>query len=444
MGRGRYNPRDHRQQDDDSYEDYYTDEPDTDDRYIYEYEDDVRPRRRRASETPPPPSRRRIHTPPPTHGAYPRRSPRPRRKRSVWPALLGGCALGVFLVVLAAALIVVFAVHNLQGGNTIPSIPGLPGMVSMKPFSKNETQGLPATQFSQILVCDQVGNVTLRIDPTINKPAIAIKKTVRAANQNDANKALQQIGVEIQPPNTITHSLTCARSQATPTASGTSATPVAPATSAASAATPAANPSSPANATGANTATTLTVNVLFPNADSFNHSVDLNIALPPGALASDNGPSIPVDVEAPIGDINVDGLSGVLNIRGGTGNVTVKHAILVDGSHIETAQGDVTFNGYLAAPPADAGSQGAGSAPRYIIQSEHNVDVTLPGNTNVILDANTNVGKITSDFPITVTNQNGVMSYHGPLNATATIQPSATLVLDVSTGNVTIHKSPTS
>ncbi len=429
MGRGRYNARDHRQQDDDGYEDDYTDDPNTDDRYIYE--DEVRPRRRRTGETPPPLSRqpRRMRTPPPTHGSY-RRPPRPLRKRSVWPALLGGCALGVFLVVLAAALIVVFAVHNLQGGSTIANIPGI---VSMKPFAKDETQELPATQFSQILVCDQVGNVTLRVDPTINKPTVAIKKTVRAANQTDANKTLQQIGVEIQPPNTITHSLTCARSQATPTTSGTPA----------STTTSPTNSSSPANTTGANTTTTLIINVLFPNTDSFNHSVDLNIALPPGALVSDTGPSIPVDVEAPVGDINVDGLSGLLNIRGGTGNVTVKHAILVDGSHIETAQGNVTFNGYLAAPQPGASSPDNSSTARYIIQSEQNVDVTLPSNTNVLLDANTNVGKISSDFPIAATNNNGAMSYHGPLNAAAPVKPTATLVLDVSTGNVTIHKSPT-
>ncbi|MBA2678392.1 MAG: hypothetical protein H0U76_08375 [Ktedonobacteraceae bacterium] len=413
MGRGRYNSHDHRQQDDD-YEDQfssrYTNAPDTDDRYIYDDEEEYEARARRR----PSPSKR---------GTSSRRPLPPQRKRSVWPALLGGCALGVFLVVLAAALVVIFAVRNLQGGGSIANIPGV---ISMKSFSKEERQQLPPTQFSQVLVCDQVGNVTLRVDPTITKPVVALKKTVRAANQNDANKAFQQIGVEVQPPNTITHPLTCARSQATPTVSSTVATP-------------SVNSSTSASATGA--AATLTVNVLFPNSDVSNHSVDLNIALPPGALVSDNGPSIPVNVEAPIGDITVDGLSGVLNIRGGTGNVTVKHAILVDGSHIETAQGNVIFNGYLAAPPTDSSAAGNGQTARYIIQSEHDVDVTLPDNTNVLLDANTNVGKITSDFPITVTNENGAMSYHGPLNAASPIKSSATLVLDVSTGNVAIHKS---
>ncbi len=435
MGRGRYNARDH-EQDENEYEDRsmdrYTDDANVEDDYIYENDEyEVRPPRRRASETPYPPSRVR-HTNNPRHsrnGRPPTREPhrqyqrRVQRKRSFWPALLGGCALGVFLVVLAAAIVVVFALRNLQNGGTIANIPGL---ITMKPFSKDETLTLPLSQVSQILVCDQVGNVTLRVDPTIDKPSLTIKKTVRAANQTDANKALQQIIVEAQPPNTITHPLTCARSQATSaaTTSTIAATPTIPVAT------------NPATATATADNTTLTINVLFPNTDSFNHSVDLNIAFPPGVLASASGPSIPVDVEAPIGDINVDGLSGLLNIRGGTGNVMVTHAILVDGSHIETAQGNVVFSGFLAAPLVDGG-KGA----QYIIQSEHNVDVTLPGNTNVILDANTNVGKITSDFPINVSNDNGAMNYNGPLNATSSVKPISTLVLDVSTGNITIHRS---
>ncbi len=225
MGRGRYNARDHwHQQDEDGYEDHpidhYTNDATSEDSYIYEDEDEIRPPRRRASDPPyPPPHMRRTRRTtrnirPSANEPSPRYQRRPQRKRSVWPALLGGCALGVFLVVLAAALVVAFAIHNLQNGGTIANIPG---MISMKSFSKDEAQELPLSQVSQILVCDQVGNVTLRVDPTLSKPAVTTKKTVRALNQADANKALQQIIIEVQPPNTITHPLTCARSQVMPT-----------------------------------------------------------------------------------------------------------------------------------------------------------------------------------------------------------------------------------
>ncbi|GAC1364604.1 MAG: hypothetical protein NVSMB44_24260 [Ktedonobacteraceae bacterium] len=440
MGRGRYNSRDQwyqRDEDEGRLPQRQPGDIERDDRYIYEdeYGDEVRPPRRRASDAPYPPRRARgsrgLRPTPSTREYAPRRSARLQRKRSVWPALLGGCALGIFLVVLAAALVVVFAIRNLQGGGTIAS---LPGMISMKSFTKNEAQGLQLSQVSQILVCDQVGNVTLHVDPTITKPMLTTRKTVRASNQAGADDELKKLVVEVQPPGTITHTLACARSQGTPTTQGT---PTATGT-------PPTSPNPPNSSTGAagatgNAATTLIVNVLFPNADSLNHAVDLNIALPPGALLSENGPSLPVDVEAPRGDINVDGVSGVLNIRGGTGNVTVKHAVLADGSHIETAQGNVTFNGFLATTPGSTGQNA-----RYIFQSEHNVDVTLPANINVTLDANTNVGTISSDFPISPTNDNGAMSYHGPLNtaSSAATKPTATLVVDVSTGNVTIHRSP--
>jgi hypothetical protein len=96
----------------------------------------------------------------------------------------------------------------------------------------------------------------------------------------------------------------------------------------------------------------------------------------------------------------------------------------------------VTFDGWLLPPdPPDTNA-------RYVLQSEKGtIDVTLPDNTNVTLDANTNVGAIHSEFPITVNNNGGPVNYHGPLNSNAPSQAVATLYLDVSTGNINAHKS---
>ena len=166
-------------------------------------------------------------------------------------------------------------------------------------------------------------------------------------------------------------------------------------------------------------------------------SVDATITLPAAALPK-NGPSMQLDVEAPVGKVIVDGLSGVLNIRGSTGDVTVHHAILADGSHIETGQGNVTFDGMLVVPPTSSTQNPA----RFVFQSEQgNIAVTLPPTTNVTLDANTNVGAINSEFDIKVQNSSGSSNYHGPLDISAQPSP-ATLVLDVSTGNINIHKAP--
>jgi predicted membrane protein len=117
--------------------------------------------------------------------------------------------------------------------------------------------------------------------------------------------------------------------------------------------------------------------------------------------------------------------------------VTVSNATLADNSHLSTGEGNITFNGTLALPSV------ATTQARFYLQSEHgNIDVTLPADTNVTLDTNTNVGKITSDFPINVQDQGGgSQSYHGPMTPSAAPSAASLLILDVSTGNVTIHKA---
>jgi hypothetical protein len=127
-----------------------------------------------------------------------------------------------------------------------------------------------------------------------------------------------------------------------------------------------------------------------------------------------------------------------LQLKDDVGDIKVDHATLSDGSHLETGTGNVTFNGSLDTTP-----MANNTTPRYKLQSETgNIDVTLPGDTNIILDANTNAGTITSDFPINITTSNNSANYYGPLNSSST--PSSTqpvLTLDVSTGNISLHRA---
>ncbi|HZO76026.1 MAG TPA: hypothetical protein VFB60_27760 [Ktedonobacteraceae bacterium] len=336
---------------------------------------------------------------------------RPRRRRRAWPVLLTGCGLGVFLTVLVAAVVVFLAIRSSQGGG----LAGLPALGALQTFTHEDTQQIPLTTISQMQICNKIGNVSVMVDPRAAGASITTKKIVHANSQNDANQEFKRIGIEVQPPGTITNALTCASQQAPPTANGTPAAQ--------------GNPNS-----------ALTVNTTIPNSEGLLHNsndaVDIAITLPTAVLPS-TGPSMLVDIEAPVGNVTVDGLSGALTIKGSTGDVTVTHAILIDGSHIATDQGNVTFNGLLVVPPA-------GQTSRYMILSEQgSINVTLPENTNVILDANTNVGSINSDFNIPVQNNNGSgpVSYHGPFNPAIGPQPAATLVLDISTGNVNIHKA---
>jgi hypothetical protein len=340
----------------------------------------------------------------------PRRRPlparsRPRKKRRAWPMLLTGCALGVLVTVLGAAAVIVVTIRNTQG-NTFSNIPIIS---ATSKFTKVEKQSLPQVGvLTQLQVCDKFGNVSIQVDPNTTTPTITANKTVQAVNQTAANQAFQNLAVQVAPPQTITTGMTCTQPSPTPTTQ--------------------ASPNS-----------SLLVNVVFPGNSGLvrenTNSVDLTILLPLKSVQS-NGPTLSLDVEAPVGNITVDGLSGLLNIRGGTGNVSVSNAALADNSHIDTGQGNVTFNGFLILPNSP------GTSAHYFIRSEQGMlDVTLPSTTNATLDANTNVGTIKCAFPVTVTpDNNGSASAHGPLTTSTPSTNAPVLVVDVSTGNINIHQ----
>ncbi|HTK08042.1 MAG TPA: hypothetical protein VL485_12795 [Ktedonobacteraceae bacterium] len=367
------------------------------------------------------PPRRRVYREQPRRNDYdeydyeldyeePRRRPLPprprsRKKRRAWPVLLTGCALGILLTVLGAVLVVVLAIRNTQGG----SLPNLPILSSTRTFTKEEKQSLSSLgTLTQFQVCDKFGNVSVQVDPNAATPTITANKTVQATSQTAANQAFQGLAVQVTSPQN-TASLSC-----TPSSSTTPTTQTSPNSS-------------------------LLVNVVFPGSSGTlvranTNSVDLTITLPLKSVQSD-GPALSLNIETSVGNITVDGLSGLLNIRGGTGNVSVNHAALADNSHIDTGQGNVTFNGFLILPNSP------GTSAHYFIRSEQGLlDVTLPGTTNATLDANTNIGTIKCEFPVTVQPDNGSASAHGPLTTSTPSTNSPVLVVDVSTGNINIHQ----
>ncbi|GHO68913.1 hypothetical protein KSC_078050 [Ktedonobacter sp. SOSP1-52] len=71
--------------------------------------------------------------------------------------------------------------------------------------------------------------------------------------------------------------------------------------------------------------------------------------------------------------------------------------------------------------------------------------MTLPANLNIQVNLTTNIGKIESDFPIQPQKDpkdENSMSYNGPLNPQAGTPAPASLNLDVSIGNINLHKAP--
>lgn len=414
MGRGSIRPEDEaprrRRRDEVYYEDEET--------YADEYEDEeyqeepparrqARPRQR-VRQAPqrrsyPPNTQRRASNPTRTL------RPRPRRRRSVWPVLLGGCALGIFFTVVAAAIVVFFTVRTAQTG-TVPIIGGGIGG-STQTFTSDATQAITLTSLTQLQICNKIGDVSVVVDPNADTASIKTTKIVHTSGKTSADQEFGRISVAVQQSETSSTSTSCA-SSATPTITTTP------------------------SATAAGGA--LLVNTTIPGSDGLIHgsgdAVNIKITLTQKLFASASTP-LQLGIQAALGNVNVDGVIGIMHIIGNIGNVAVTRATLISGSSIGTDQGDVTFDGIIAAP-SDTTTQAS-----FVINSgKGKIDATLPANTNVVLSTYTNGGTIHSDFPINVTTSSGSANYRGPLNSAATSQSSAVLTVDVSTGDIYIHK----
>ena len=330
----------------------------------------------RSARAPRPPQRERDNG----EGARP---PRRRKQRRAWPWLLLGCAGGIVVLLLAGGIALFIALRSATGGN----LPGLPGSIATTNYTQSGTVPLTFTTLSLLQINDAVGNVTVTVDASATAPTLTYVKRVKATSSAAAHTEFSKMTVQ-------TSSL-------------------------------------------GNTALTVKANVPSQNVFSqHNDAIDLTLTLPQSAFPAAATPPFALSATVSIGNIAVTGASGLLNLTDQFGNVTVNQATLDDGSHVQTNSGNVIFSGSINTTPA-AGN----TSPLYKLQSETgNITATLPANTNVTLDANTNLGKISSDFPISVTKSAGGASYYGPLLSNGGQQPAAALTLDVSTGNVTIHQ----
>lgn len=313
-----------------------------------------------------------------------RQDEQPQRRRGSWPCLLKGCVGGILIVVL---LTVVFVIAG-NGSNPVP-VPGgsIGGVSNSSTYIQQSQQTLQLATIAQIQIYNQVGDISISVDPGASVATVTTVKKVKAGSNSEAQKEFGRVSVQVQAD-----SLT----------------------------------------------NTVTVSVILPDTGSSilsqnSDAVDVTITLPPGVVKN-TGVPLTLNADTSVGNVLVDGLNGMLVVKDSFGNVTVRHSTLADGSHLETGTGDVVFDGVLDT----TGS--ANPQPMFKIQAEKgNVDISLPATTNVILDANVNVGSIKSDFAIKVTSTGGSPSYYGPLISSATTS-SAVLVLDVSTGDIDLHQ----
>jgi hypothetical protein len=332
------------------------------------------------------------------------------RKRRVWPIFLIGCAGGAVSLVLAIFIFALMGIRSVQNGINIPGIPN-----AGKAFNQEISESVPLSTLSRLIVCNPAGNISLGVDPSPSATAATIKATklVHAVDQNEANRTFEQITVDTQsqqPP-------TCQKTQA-PNTTALSTTPTSVATD----------------------NTVLTVNTTFPpNQAGQSATVNLTIALPASSVRTDSPTSTTIAIQAPYGNIDVNGLSGIMTLKGLAGDISVQNAILVDGSKLE-AQGTLKFDGLIwkyALPT----NKRAG----LFFRSTTLINLTLPETTPVTIDATLNVrtAKITSDFPLkVVTNADGASTYRGPFNPAVPPdeKKDPVLTLLASSGNVALHK----
>lgn len=317
--------------------------------------------------------------------------PRTRGNGGSW--LLIGCATIIVMIIAFAVVSTLKMTGNVPAGSI-----GIGGTSKPIAYTQQSQQPLPQlSTITQLQVHNVVGNVSIIIGPTTTTAMVTTVKKVKAVSKDEANKEFGRISIQAS---TTGNSFII--SVSLPTTNGS---------------------------------------ILNKDGDS----VDMTITLPPSVNANSTAPPLTLKIDTSTGNVLVNGLNGVLMIKNGIGNVTVQGATLADGSHLETSTGNVVFAGSLDASsgskPDPCGNPGGDFHPLYKFQSETgNVDVTLLATTNVVLDANVNQGMIKSDFSISVANTGGSPSYCGPLLSNQLTQPGAVLVLDVSSGDIILHK----
>lgn len=330
----------------------------------------------------------------------PTRPARPRRR--VWSTLFIGCFGGILTIAIIASIIV-FVVFRVLPNN----IPGF-NIGTSTYTEKQQTLPLPITaNISQLAIHNPAGTITVTTDPNATTGTLIYIKKTLATSQGNANAEFTRITVVIKP------------------GSGSDTT----------------------IASGCQAATCLEITTTLPNVS--NDAVDLQITLPP----QNPSPTFMLSSTMQNGKITVQNFNGLLSLTDDTGDIIVKGGLLAAGSCLQDRAGTVTFAETLetTVPPTINPCTGAPVSPSsssnqqpwYSIKTgTGNLDATFNSvSTAIQLDASIrNQGKITSDFPITITqNPDGTSSYFGPLLPNT--QPTALLTLTVDVaGNITLHK----
>ena len=119
---------------------------------------------------------------------------------------------------------------------------------------------------------------------------------------------------------------------------------------------------------------------------------------------------------------------GKCQLQSNTGSVDVRDGVLSPGSTLNSNTGSITFNGSISQTGSYQFMTNTGS-----------INVTLPASSAFHLDANTDTGSITSDFPgvyVQHPNFTGAIAHSDVGSA-----PQATITMTTNTGSISLHES---
>ena len=323
----------------------------------------------------------------------------------MFSTIFTGCLGGLITLIVVAGVLIYLALHNTPLGQNL-------GVNKSTVNQAPQTQTLALDSATQLIVKDQAGNISVNVDQSASTATLTSVRHVLASSQSDANNQFKQIILSVKP-----------------LAQG-------------------ADPACLASACLLVSATMPTTPGSGIFGGSNGDSIDLTVTLPPSFNSSN--PSAPgiITANADAGNISVSSFNGVLNLNGNAGNITVAHALIFASTCIQTLHGNITiaqqsiFDLTASSPlvPCNNTSSNDPHRPWFNVKSGvGNVDITLTTNlNNLLLDANTNDGTINGDFNLPVTASGNSYTYHGPIIPNT--NPTASLYVATSTGNIALHK----
>lgn len=329
---------------------------------------------------------------------------RRRRRGRAGARILTGCLGALLALVVIVVVGAYYLLHNTPLGQNF----------GKTAYTQQVSQTVALGNASELIVKNQIGNVSISVGGSASDASVTSIRTVQASSQSDADSQFSKITVSTQQ----------IIQGADPACTASSCVLITVAL--------------PRN-TGSSD--------LFGSGNS--SSLDLNLILPTSFNSSDPAKPNTLDASTIAGDLTVGGFSGILNLTGNSGKISLTHTLIFAGTCLQTMQGDITIGQgsiFDLNQPSDqipcSSTTSSGVHAWFTITSGRgNVDITLTtSSTNLLLDANTNNGKISDDFGVNIpNNSDGTASYHGPLVPNGT--PTASLYVLTSTGNIGIHQA---